>query len=317
MNVFDEVLRTVTRPRRHDLGDAAALAAALGIGAGLMYTFDPDRGAQRRASARDKAVGLAYQTGVLLDRSARDLRNQSRGVLANASAMVRQETVSTEASRPLSTRALMGALGIGLLGYAAKRRGLLGAVLGVAGAAVLFREIKGRPARRRLDVAVARQAVDFRRTITVRAPVREVFLALIQFESFPRFMSHLRQVEMTGDGRMCWTAVGPAGIPVSWDAELTQLVPNEVVAWRSLPGEPIESEVLVRIEQCLEGTRVDVEMSYSPHAGELRDAVAALFGADPQRALEEDLLRFKTLLEQDRTTSPGEEVLLGDLQGAR
>ncbi|AUX44167.1 uncharacterized protein SOCE26_056300 [Sorangium cellulosum] len=317
MNVFDKVLRSVIRPKRHDLGDAAALTAALGIGAGLMYALDPEHGAQRRVNARDKAVDLAYQAGVLLDRSIGDLRHQGRGVLANASAIVRQETVSMEASRSPSTRVLMGALGVALLGYAAKRRGLLGAVLGVAGAAVLLKEINSRPARRLPGVGAGRQAVEFRRTITVYAPVREVFLAFIQFESFPQFMSHLRQVEMKGDGRMGWTAVGPAGIPVSWDAELTQLVPNEVVAWRSLPGELIESEGIVRLEACPEGTRVDVTMSYRSPAAELGDAVAMLFGAEPERAMDEDLLRFKGLLEQGPAAAPAEEVFLGELQGAR
>ncbi|WP_437971190.1 hypothetical protein WMF04_18680 [Sorangium sp. So ce260] len=71
---------------------------------------------------------------------------------------------------------------------------------------------------------------------------------------------------------MCWTAVGPAGIPVSWDAEMTQLVPNEVVAWRSLPGEAIENEGIVRFEECPEGTRLDIKMSYSPPAGAIGHA---------------------------------------------
>ncbi|XYH95377.1 hypothetical protein ACMHYB_47485 [Sorangium sp. So ce1128] len=86
----------MVRPRRYDLGDAAAIAAALGIGAGLMYTLDPDRGARRRAGARDKTVGLAHQTGALLDKSSRDLRHRSRGVLANAKAMFRRGTVSDD-----------------------------------------------------------------------------------------------------------------------------------------------------------------------------------------------------------------------------
>ncbi|XXY23195.1 SRPBCC family protein [Sorangium sp. So ce216] len=403
MNVFDKVLRSMLPRRRYTLGDAAAVGAALGFGAGMMYTLDPDRGARRRSIARDKAVSLAHRTGALIEKSARDLRNRGQGVVAETGAIFRQGTAPdavlservraklgrvvshpgaidvevldgcvtlrgpvlarevddllavvsgvdgvtrvsnalevhasaegvpslqgssaragerldlTKASRSPAARTLMGAVGVGLVGYAMRRRGPLGILLGVAGAAVLLRELGDRPSISRLvGVDVGRRAVDFRKTITVRAPIREVFLAFIQFESFPGFMSHLRQVETLGDGRMRWTAVGPAAIAVSWNAELTQLVPNEVVAWRSLPGQAIENEGIVRLEECPEGTRLDVRMSYNSPAGALGDAVAALFGAEPERAMDEDLESLKTLIEQGRTAVHGEEAMGEDLQG--
>ncbi|HTN92530.1 MAG TPA: SRPBCC family protein [Sorangium sp.] len=305
MNVFDKVLRSVVGRRRYDLGDGAAVAAGLSLGAGLMYALDPDRGAQRRASVREGAVSLAHRAGTLLDSSTRDL------------ARTGERLELTQASWPPAARVLVGALGVGLVGYAIKRRGPLGALLGVVGAAVLLRGLDDRPARRVPGVDAGRRAVDFQKTITVRAPIREVFLACIQFESFPGFMSHLRQVETLGDGRMRWTAVGPAAIAVSWDAELTQLVPNEVVAWRSLPGQAIENEGIVRIEECPEGTRLDVRMSYNSPAGALGDAVAALFGAEPERAMDEDLDGFKALIEQGAASAGGDEAVVGDLQGAR
>ncbi|MGK3963830.1 SRPBCC family protein [Sorangium sp. So ce118] len=405
MNVFDKVLRSMVPRRRYTLGDAAAVGAALGFGAGLMYTLDPDRGSRRRSIARDKAVSFAHRTGALVDKSARDLRNRTQGVVAETGAIFREGTAPdavlsdrvraklgrvvshpgaidvevldgcvtlrgpvlaqevdgllaavsgvdgvtrvgnelevhasaegvpslqgssaragerfdlTKASWSPAARTLMGALGAGLVGYAMRRRGPLGILLGVAGAAVLLRELGDRPIISRLDgVDAGRLTVDFRKTITVRAPIREVFLAFIQFESFPGFMSHLRQVETLGDGRMRWTAVGSAAIAVSWDVELTQLVPNEVVAWRSLPGQAIESEGLVRLEECPEGTRLDVRMSYSSPAGALGDAVAALFGADPKHAMDEDLESFRALIEQGKTAAQGDEVILGDIQGAR
>ncbi|XYI02131.1 BON domain-containing protein [Sorangium sp. So ce1128] len=96
MNIFDKVVRSAIRPGRSDLGGAAAIAAALGVGAGLIYTLDPARGGRRRAVARDKTVSLAHQTGALLDKSARDLRHRSRGVLANVKAMFRRGTVSDD-----------------------------------------------------------------------------------------------------------------------------------------------------------------------------------------------------------------------------
>jgi hypothetical protein len=54
-------------------------------------------------------------------------------------------------------------------------------------------------------------------------------------------------------------------------------------------------------------------MTYNPPAGLLGHGVAALLGADPKRALDDDLLRFKSLLEHGRTTTDGGRTYLGDV----
>ncbi len=41
--------------------------------------------------------------------------------------------------------------------------------------------------------------------------------------------------------------------------------------------------------------------------------VASLFGADPKHAMDQDLVRFQSLLEQGKTTAHGEEVRRTDL----
>lgn len=46
-------------------------------------------------------------------------------------------------------------------------------------------------------------------------------------------------------------------------------------------------------------------MTYAPPAGLLGHAVASLFGVDPKSAMDEDLVRFKSLLEDGRTTADG------------
>jgi uncharacterized membrane protein len=43
-------------------------------------------------------------------------------------------------------------------------------------------------------------------------------------------------------------AEGPAGIPVSWDAEVTKYVRNKLLAWRSLPGSAVQTEGVVRFD---------------------------------------------------------------------
>jgi len=77
-----------------------------------------------------------------------------------------------------------------------------------------------------------------------------------------------------------------------------------VIAWRSVPGSMVEIAGQVRFQPLSnERTRVDVRLSYAPPAGAVGHAVAALFGADPKHAMDEDLLRLKSLLEEGRTTA--------------
>jgi hypothetical protein len=70
---------------------ALALLGGLGVGALLMYVLDPQRGARRRALARDKATRLRHRAGEKLAARSRDLRNRTRGVAARTRSLVHKE----------------------------------------------------------------------------------------------------------------------------------------------------------------------------------------------------------------------------------
>ena len=72
------------------------LLSGVGAGAALMYMLDPERGARRRALVRDKAVSLANKTPDALNATARDLSNRARGLVSEASAMLRGDDASDE-----------------------------------------------------------------------------------------------------------------------------------------------------------------------------------------------------------------------------
>jgi hypothetical protein len=59
-----------------------ALMSAAGLGAGLMYFLDPDRGKRRRALLRNKAVHMKHIAGDTAVKTERDLRNRLRGAVA-------------------------------------------------------------------------------------------------------------------------------------------------------------------------------------------------------------------------------------------
>jgi uncharacterized membrane protein len=72
------------------------LFTGLGLGAGLMYMLDPDRGRRRRALARDTAVHLVNTTNGAIGKASRDFGNRLSGIGAEVNALFRSEKVSDE-----------------------------------------------------------------------------------------------------------------------------------------------------------------------------------------------------------------------------
>lgn len=67
--------------------------AGLGLGTGLMYLLDPDRGRRRRALLRDKGVWAARKTGDCIEVTARDLRNRTQGLVTDIQSRFSSEAV--------------------------------------------------------------------------------------------------------------------------------------------------------------------------------------------------------------------------------
>jgi len=281
-----------------------------GVGAGLMYVLDPRQGRRRRALARDKLVSVLQRADDAIEGRAGDLANRARGIVAETGALFRgrdasdgavvAERVRSQHWSP-TTRMLAGATGVALAARALARRtvgssavGLLG--LGIAAGAAWNRELK-----HLLGAGGGRRAVDVHGVIKVAAPVEAVFDFWRRYENFPRFMANVREVRELDAGRSHWTVAGPAGIPVQWEAELTQVVPNKLIAWKTLPGSTVEHAGIVRFAPNDDGTTtLNVRMSYNPPAGAVGHRVATLFGADPESELDADLARMKTLVETGR-----------------
>jgi uncharacterized membrane protein len=200
-----------------------------------------------------------------------------------------------------TARLLASLAGGALAAYGAIRRGFPGAALGTLGLGLLARGLTNIELKRLVGLGGGRRAVDVQKTISINAPVDQVFALWSNYANFPRFMSNLREVRDLGDGRSHWVAQGPAGVPVEWDAVITRYEPNKVLAWKSVPGALVANAGIIRFEPTPGGgTRVDIKLSYNPPAGALGHAVALLFGADPKSEMDEDLVRFKSLIEEGK-----------------
>jgi uncharacterized membrane protein len=370
-----------------------AMIVGAGVGAGLMYLYDPQLGRRRRALTRDKFIHLAHRIDDAIEVTSRDLTNRAVGVWAEMRACLTSEDVSDEilaervrselggiTSHPSAlevnadqgqvtlsgpvlrdevhrllkgvaavrgvrdvndhlavhdepgevsalqgepvrklsgqqwdfmqrhwsptTRLFIGAAGGAMATYGAGRRDAFGGAVGFAGLSMLMRAITNIELKRVLGVGAGRRAVDIRKTITIDAPVERVFALWANYQSFPRFMSHVRQVQDLGNGRSHWMVTGPAGTTVEWDAVITSYIPHEVLAWRTEPDSIVQHTGVVRFRSHADGsTTVNIHLSYNPVVGGLGHVVASLFGADPKRQMDDDLLRMKTFIETGKAPS--------------
>jgi uncharacterized membrane protein len=182
--------------------------------------------------------------------------------------------------------------------HRARVAGAIGAVLGVTALDFITARRLGRHQVRRLRPDVAR-AEEVTKTMTIGLPVEEVYGFWRDFENLPRFMAHLESVVVQDDRRSRWTAKGPGGKTFSWDAEITEDRPNELIAWRSAPGAEVRNTGTVRFLPAPggRGTEVRVDLTYAPPAGLLGASVAKLFGKEPGEQIEGDLRRFKQVME--------------------
>lgn len=138
-------------------------------------------------------------------------------------------------------------------------------------------------------------------TIVIQRPVDEVYDFWRNFENLPQFMNNLASVEVYDETHSKWTAKGPAGINVSWDAEVITEKVDEVIGWRSKEGASVPNAGAVNFRATPDGrgTLVIVKMEYAPPGGAVGELVANILGQDPQKQIESDLRRLKEVLEMD------------------
>lgn len=210
-----------------------------------------------------------------------------------------------------TARFLVGLGSVGLIAWGLSRRGALRPALAGTGLLLGLRSLTNVELQRLTGLGARQMAVSFQKDISVSAPVNEVFAFWQAMHNFPRFMSHVEEVQMLSEGRSRWKVRGPAGVVFEWDAVITRIEPGKLLAWKSVEGAMVENAGVIRFEAAGEGrTRLDIRLSYSPPAGVLGHAFAKLLGADPKKQMDDDLLRFKSLMELGKAT--GHETVTRD-----
>jgi uncharacterized membrane protein len=151
----------------------------------------------------------------------------------------------------------------------------------------------------------ADRGIKIEKSVTIDKSPEELYRFWRNFENLPRFMNHLESVRVTGGNRSHWVAKAPAGRSVEWDAEIYNEKENELIAWRSLEGSDVDSAGSVHFEDAPGGggTVVKVVLKYDPPGGIIGATIAKLFGEEPSQQIEEDLRRFKQVMETGGTST--------------
>ena len=205
--------------------------------------------------------------------------------------------------------------GAALTAYAIKQlrdRSPAGAALAAAGSALIYRGATGHcPVYAATGVNTAgdyddthaalagRRGVNVEEAVTINASADALYDFWRRFELLPQFMSHLVSVSQIDARRSRWVAKAPAGRTVSWEAEIINERPGELIGWATLPGSAVVSAGSVTFRSATggRGTVVSVRLQYDPPAGKVGATVAWLLGHDPAASIREDLRRFKWLME--------------------
>jgi uncharacterized membrane protein len=184
--------------------------------------------------------------------------------------------------------AIVGGGALAILGLS--RRSKAGLAAAAAGGALVY-------AGTRID-SKPREIIA-RSSVLVNCSPHEAYQFWRNFENLPQFMRHLESVTLLGGDRSRWTAIGPLGTRIQWEAEIVSDQEDEVIGWRSLEDSDISVDGIVKFSPAPgnRGTLISPIIVYTPPAGRLGHALARLLSKDPGFLMRQDLRRLKALIE--------------------
>jgi uncharacterized membrane protein len=137
-------------------------------------------------------------------------------------------------------------------------------------------------------------------SVDVHAPISRVYNMWTQFESFPSFMGGVESITQISDTMTHWkTKIG--GVEREFDAEITEQIPDERVAWNSVGGED-HAGVVTFHRLSDDDTRVTVQLDWEPQG--FLEKIGRVFQVDDIQ-IKRDVNRFKELAEETGGTDDG------------
>lgn len=136
-------------------------------------------------------------------------------------------------------------------------------------------------------------------SVEVQVPVSTAYNQWTQFEEFPQFMEGVERIEQRTPTLTHWvTSVG--GATREFDAEITEQIPDERVAWTTVRGEAHQAGVVTFHR--LDDTHTKVMLQLEHDLQGIADTVGDKLGF-VRRQAKGDLKRFKQYIESRGTES--------------
>jgi len=136
------------------------------------------------------------------------------------------------------------------------------------------------------------------KSVEVDVPLSTAYNQWTQFEEFPSFMNGVEAVKQLDETHLHWVA-SIGGHREEWDAEITEQIPDERVAWKATSGKGNAGVVTFHK---LDDNRTKVMLQLDWESEGMVEALGALLGRD-DRAVKGDLERFKELVEKQGSES--------------
>lgn len=136
------------------------------------------------------------------------------------------------------------------------------------------------------------------KSVDVDVPVSTAYDQWTQFESFPQFMDGVESITQLTPTSTHWI-VKVGGVKREFDTEITDQVPDQVIAWASTGGDTGGHSGRVTFEPLgASSTRVNIELGWEPQG--LVEKAGAAFNID-QRQVDKSAEEFKSFIESRGT----------------
>lgn len=134
--------------------------------------------------------------------------------------------------------------------------------------------------------------VRLEKSVQIGRPVNEVFERWQRWEDLSEYSSIIRSVKRQGE--LWHWHISIEGREFEWDAELTQVIPNQSIGWKSVSGTKHSGRVT--FSPMGNDTLVHVQMNYAPPMRALRPMAGAVSGR-LEGYIEQALRDFKANME--------------------